>query len=135
MPADAFKMEDAEECILFVKCDESFERVILENVKCLQSRLSKLLKTDLIFLRVEDGCTELVFDTTCSVFPLTKYQRDQLLVMGILSIRYQSTTYFASGAQPENTTFTGITDYEMAYEIQAHKKVEKLAALGMSGGY
>ncbi len=131
VPADAFQKGDADTCKLFVKCDKSFEDIVLQDIKDLQSRLSKLLKTDLCLLQVEDGCTELVFDAMSPVFLLTKAQQNQLSAMGILKVYnllYQSTT-----ALPEKTlslSAAEITESEMevvAHEIEVSKKVEKLA--------
>ena len=103
VPADAFKMEDADETRLFVKCDKSFEKIILEDIKDLESRLSALLDTDLYLLKVDDGCTELVFDTMCPIPALTKSQRSLLSEMGIeklYSVHYQSTKSLPSNSPP-----------------------------------
>ena len=139
VPADVFKEEDADESSLFVKCDKSFESVILEDILSLESRLSQLLGVDLFLLRVDDGCTELVFEAMCPVFPLTKPQREQLAEMGVLKL--YSLHYKNDKAPPSPDTrilklVASGSDSEMdmiAEEVQLSNKVQKLAeALEMS---
>lgn len=140
VPLDVFKGEDADENSLFVKCDKSFESIILDDILDLQSRLSELLGVDLFLLRAEDGCTELVFDAMCPVLPLTKSQKDQLAKMGIIklySVHYKSEKGSSSPkTQPvirlkQNTSSgTDISDYEMnaiAEEVQLTNKMAELA--------
>ena len=83
VPADMFKGKGTN--AIFVKCDKSFEKVTLEDIKKLQNNLSVLLNANLFLVKVSDGCTELVFDT---MSPLTKSQRSQLSEMGVLKIMY-----------------------------------------------
>ena len=94
VPSNVFEREGADETCLFVKCDKAFESIILDDIKALESRLSNFLDTDLFLLRVDDGCTELVFDAMCPIPPLTQSQRCQLTEMGILklhSVHFQNT--------------------------------------------
>ena len=145
VPADVFREKDADESSLFVKCDKSFESVILEDVFSLESRLSRLLGVDLFLLRVNDGCTELVFDAMCPVFPLTKPQREQLAEMGVLKLYSLHYASDKTSFSPNSRIFQGLkqvpsrtefSDYELeliAEEVQLSNKAEKLAeALGMS---
>jgi hypothetical protein len=142
VPADAFKGKDANNNSLCVKCDRSFEEVIFEDILNLESRLSALLEVDIILLRVEDGCTELVFEVMCPVSPLTEYQRDQLTEMGILQVytlHYRNNAALSTPeidtSQPLEPTHIlspedEISDSEMnsiADEITLANKVEELA--------
>ena len=91
--AEELKRRRANENSLFVKCDMNFESATLEDISKLEVRLSQLLGVDLFLLRVDDGCTELVFEAMCPVFPLTKSQKEQLAEMGVLklySLHYKS---------------------------------------------
>jgi hypothetical protein len=142
VPADAFKGKDVDDNRLFVKCDRSFEEVIFEDILNLGSRLSKLLGVNIILLKVDDGCTELVFEVMCPVSPLTESQIDQLADMGILEVRtlhYRNNTALStpetSTSQPLEPTHIPspedeISDSEMnsiADEITLANKVEELA--------
>jgi hypothetical protein len=142
VPADVFKEKDVDDNSLFVKCDRSFEEVIFGDILNLESRLSALLGVDLSLLRVDDGCTELVFEVTCPVFPLTKNQRDQLMEMGILRVYTLHYTNSAALSTPEASTSQllepkhtlspedEISDSEMstiAHEVTLANKVEELA--------
>lgn len=140
VPSEVFSEENADENSLFVKCDKSFDSVILEDILDLESRLSKLLEVDLFLLRVADGCTELVFEAMCPVFPLTKSQKDQLAEMGVLklySVHYKSDKVSSSPETPplgrvRQSTSSGseISDNEInsiAKEVQLSNKVPELA--------
>ena len=119
VPADEFKKRGANENSLFVKCDENFQSVTLEEILKLEHRLSRLLGVNLFLLSVDDGCTELVFEAMCPVFPLTMPQKEQLAEMGVLklySLHYESNK---GSPSPENRTFQvskqvapGISDFE-----------------------
>jgi hypothetical protein len=139
VPADVFKGKDADDSSLFVKCDKSFEKVIFEDIRNLQSRLSALLGVDLFLLGVDEGCTELVFEAMSPVFSLTVSQRDQLAEMGIsrvYSLHYRnnaalstpetSTSQLLEPLSPEDV----ISDSDMnsiADEVMLANKVKELA--------
>lgn len=123
VPADVFKREDADETSLFVKCDKSFESVILNDIKDLQSRLSELLGTDLYLLRVDDGCTELVFDAMCPIFPLIKSQRQQLSEMGILKV--YSIHYKNKYCLPSEKPAKGTASSELTVSVQTDEPLRQ----------
>ena len=140
VPDEVFKEKDACESSLFVKCDKSFESVILEDILDLELRLSQLLGVDLFLLRVDDGCTELVFEAMCPVLPLTKLQREQLAEIGVLklySIHYESDiafskpdSHFFRGTKQVAISGTEFSNYELkviAEEVQLSNKVQELA--------
>jgi hypothetical protein len=142
VPADVFKEKDVDDNSLFVKCDRSFEEVIFEDILNLESTLSALLEVDLFLLRVDDGCTELVFEVMCPVSPLTESQRDQLTDMGILQVYTLHYRNNAALSTPETSTSQllepkhirspedEISDSEMnsiADQVTLADKVEELA--------
>ena len=93
VPVDIFATKRANDNSLFVKCDITFDKMILDKVKDLESRLSELLDIDLYLLRIEEGCTQLVFNSLRPIFPLSGAQRDKLSkmqVVALYSVHYQS---------------------------------------------
>jgi hypothetical protein len=138
VPADAFKGKDADDSSLFVKCDKSFEKVIFEDIRNLESRLSALLGVDLFLLGVDDGCTELVFEAMSPVFPLTVSQRDQLAEMGVsrvYSLHYRNNAVLSAPESSatqllEPISEDAISESEMNFiadEVTLANKVEELA--------
>ena len=111
VPIDMFEKKDVDENTLFVKLDESFVDITLQQIKDMESSLSLLLGRDLYFLKADEGCTELVFEVLCPVSPLNESQRSQLSDMGILklymySVHYQNTEALLAHAAPPNNQDT-----------------------------
>ena len=105
VPIDMFEKKDVDEDTLFVKLDESFINITLQQIKVMESKLSLLLGRDLYFLKADEGCTELVFEVLCPISPLNESQRSQLSEMGILklymySVHYQNTEALLSHSAP-----------------------------------
>ena len=140
IPVDVFKNRPDETNNLYVKCDEYFDKVTLKEAKNLESRLSKLLDTELYLLRVEEGCVQLVFRSLCDLstkFPLNQLQREQLSEMKILRL------FHGDQLQYDRKTFTPEPDkiphdelLLIASEVPRAKKVQELAGeLEISGHF
>lgn len=105
VPEHIINSRKANESSLFVKCDKSFDDITLNDIKDLELRLSDLLMADLYLLGVENGCTQLVFDITTPITPLTNQQKEQLTVMKVLKLYTRDANYYdSSSGQPGVST-------------------------------
>lgn len=142
VPNDVFKAKKGHKNNLYVKCDEKFEKITLDRVKKLELKLSKLLGTDLYLLRVDEGCIELIFYSSCELFPLNDQQCDELFEMEILRMYSDCHKCYynrseVSGDQLPSDYLPSFPDYAatfipddelcvIAQEVQKCNKVDRL---------
>jgi hypothetical protein len=83
VPAHMLTGKSTSKDTLTIKYEKEFYDITLNDIKHLQVRLSLLLKTPLRLLKIEEGCTELMFDAACTISPLTGKEWHHLLHMKI----------------------------------------------------
>jgi hypothetical protein len=78
VPAHMLTAKSTSKNTVTIKYEKEFYDITLNDIKHLQARLSRLLKTPLRLLEIEEGCTQLTFDAACTISPLTYKERRQL---------------------------------------------------------
>ena len=140
IPVDVHETRPNDTNKLYVKCDETFDKITLEEAKELELKLSKLLDTELYLLRVEKGCVQLVFRSLCDLsmkFPLSQLQKEQLSEMKILRLFHEDKIQY--DRQTCTSESDKIPEDELsliAREVQGANKVQELAGeLEMPGHF
>jgi hypothetical protein len=85
VPAHMLTAKATSKDTITIKYGKEFYDITLKDIKDLQVKLSRLLKTPLRLLEIEEGCTQLLFDAACTITPLTDEERCQLPNMKTLS--------------------------------------------------
>jgi hypothetical protein len=77
VPAHMLDATSTSKNTVTIKYEKEFYAITLKDIKDLEVKLSRLLKTPLRLLEIEEGCTQLMFDTACTITPLTDKERHQ----------------------------------------------------------
>jgi hypothetical protein len=103
VPSHMIRAETIRKNTVYVKYEKEFYIITLTDIKKLEAKLSKLLKTPLRLLEIEEGCTQLVFDALHAVTLLYHEERCQLPGLKICRLCVENLN-----SEPEEYTAPGI---------------------------